>query len=200
MEKRLAILLIDIQNDFCHDGVLPAKNTFSLIQPLNRLIFWALKRNYLCIYIRDWHPSNHCSFNTFGGTWPPHCIQGTHGANFTDGILVPDSSYIIDIEKKPDQSNFTYSAFENSSLKEDLHRLKINHLAVAGIATEYCVKATVLEGLKFGFSFTVFSDLVRPINMMPDDDLKALDEMKEAGAEIQISDEWIRSIELFSIS
>jgi nicotinamidase/pyrazinamidase len=194
MDKRVAIIIIDIQNDFCHNGVLPAKDTFTLIQPLNRIIVWALKKNYICIYTRDWHPWNHCSFTTFGGTWPPHCIQGSYGARFTDGILVPYSSIIIDIEKEPGQTNMTYSAFENSSLRDELNRLGISHLAATGIATEYCVKATVLEGIQFGFSFTVLTDLVRPINIKPGDDQQALEEMKAAGAEITTSEEWMKFI------
>ncbi|MHC1706971.1 MAG: isochorismatase family protein [Bacteroidales bacterium] len=191
--KRVAILIIDVQNDFCQEGILPAKDTITLIKPLNKLIFWALNRDHICIYTRDWHPSNHCSFKPYGGTWPPHCIQGSYGAKFTDGMLVPYSSIIIDIEKEAGQSNVTYSAFENSSLKDELLRLKIDHLAAVGIATEYCVKATVLEGMEFGFSFTVLSDLVRPINVNPDDDLRALEEMKAAGAKINNSEEWMKS-------
>lgn len=198
MDKNTAILIIDVQNDFCQGGILPAQNTASLITPLNRLIFWALKRNIVCIYARDWHPYNHCSFLAYGGNWPPHCIQGSYGAKFTDGILVPHSSVIIDIEKETEQSNVTYSAFENSDLKEVLQHLGIEHLVTTGIATEYCVKATVLEGIDFGYTFTVLTDLVRPINVKPGDDTTAIEEMKAAGVEITDSVKWMHSCDKIS--
>lgn len=179
-----ALLIIDVQNDFLEGAVLAARNTKTLIEPLNQFITAAMDSGYHFFFTRDWHPSNHCSFNSQGGPWPPHCIQGTFGAKFADGLIIPASSQMIDIETDPVRANMTYSAFENTSLLEDLKSKHITEVIATGIATEYCVASTVIDALRYGFPVTVIRDLVRPINLNPGDDNKALLDMSIAGAHV----------------
>jgi len=186
-----ALFVVDLQKDFCDGGVLPAKNTLSLIAPLNEAIEFCVRRAIICVFTRDWHPPNHCSFRSQGGPWPIHCVQGTIGAEFAHDLHFPPASLVIDIEKDQDVKNMSYSAFENTHLETELRRLCVNSLAVCGIATDYCVKATVLDALRCGFQVAVLSDLIRPINVNANDDIVALGEMKTGGAEIMTASTWM---------
>ncbi len=177
-----ALVVIEVQNDFCESGTLPAKNTNSLIEPLNKVINWAISNKYHCIYTRDWHPEDHYSFVAQGGVWHPHCVQNSYGADFTKGLLVPKSAIIIDIEKDSLLVNMRCSAFKNTDLKHILEKLEIKKLIVTGIATDYAVKSTVLDALQLGYDVTVLIDLIRPIDINPEDSAKAIKKMEAAGA------------------
>jgi len=188
-----ALVIIDVQKDFCEGGVLPALNTFSLIEPLNDAINWSVKHDILCVFTRDWHPKDHASFIENGGTWKPHCIQGSEGAEFAEGLFIPFNSLIIDIETDSNKLNTGYSAFENTNLESELRRMGITEIAAAGIATDYCVRATVLDALKYGFKCSVLTDLVRAIDIMEIDSIEAFGEMQSEGAELMTSQEWMKT-------
>jgi nicotinamidase-related amidase len=190
-----ALIVVDVQRDFCAGGVLPAKDTSRLISPLNIVIASCIQSGVLCVFTRDWHPADHCSFQAQGGSWPPHCIQGTPGAEFAIGLQFPDSGLVIDIEKDSNTRNMGYSAFENTNLEAELHNRHIQEIAACGIATEYCVKATVLSALRSGFRVSVLTDLVRPINISPNDSSRALADMVASGAMLLSSNEWLRHLE-----
>jgi len=187
-----ALIVVDVQRDFCEGGVLAARNTSSLISPLNAVITWSIQHGILCMFTRDWHPANHCSFQSQGGPWPSHCVQGTPGAEFAGGLQLPKSALVIDIEKDSDKANMSYSAFENTNLKAELRNRRITEVAVCGIATDYCVKATVLDALRCGFRTSVLTDLVRPIDVHAGDSASALAEMKSAGATLLTCQEWMK--------
>jgi nicotinamidase/pyrazinamidase len=186
-----ALVIIDVQKDFCEGGILPASDTFSLIEPLNDTINWCVNNKILCVFTRDWHPVNHASFIEFGGTWKPHCVQGSEGAEFAEGLFIPGHSLIIDIETDSNKLNTTYSAFENTNLESELHRLRITEIAAAGIATDYCIRATVLDALNYGIKCTVLTDLIRAIDIMEIDSIEALGEMESEGAILMTSQEWM---------
>jgi len=188
-----ALIVVDVQRDFCEGGVLPAKQTRSLIPPLNAVIDRCVQNEVACVFTRDWHPANHCSFQSQGGPWPPHCVQGTRGAEFAVGLQLPDSRLVIDIEKDSNTRNMGYSAFENTNLEAELCNRRITELAVCGIATDYCVKATVLDAIRCGFQVAVLTDLVRPIDLQPGDSARALAEMKSEGAKLLTSQEWMNA-------
>ena len=188
-----ALVVIDVQNDFCLGGVLPARDTSSLIQPLNDVVSWSIIHHIVCAFTRDWHPPDHCSFRSQGGPWPPHCIQGTRGAEFAEGLIVPSSSLVIDLEKDSGKANMSYSAFENTNLEQDLHRLQVTRIAATGIATDYCVRATVLDALRCGFKVEVLTDLIRPIDVNDGDAARALKEMTGTGASLSTSAQWMNS-------
>lgn len=190
----IALLVIEVQKDFCDGGVLPAKNTASLIPPLNELIHWSVSRHIPCIYTRDWHQADHCSFINQGGPWHPHCVQNTPGSEFADGLVIVDAAVIIDIEKESLQNNMTCSAFENTNLYQTLKDQKITDLIVTGIATDYSVKTTVIDALRFGFDVVVITDLVRPIDNKPNDSNSALEEMESAGAVLLATKDWYANL------
>jgi nicotinamidase/pyrazinamidase len=189
------LIVVDVQRDFCDGGVLPAKDTSSLISPLNIVIELCIRNEVLCVFTRDWHPPDHCSFHSQGGPWPPHCIQGTPGAEFAAGLQFPDSGLVIDIEKDSNTRNMGYSAFENTNLETELQNRQIQEVAVCGIATDYCVKATVLSALQSGFQVSVLTDILRPIDISPNDSSKALAEMVASGATLLDSNEWMKNLE-----
>lgn len=184
---KTALIVIDVQRDFCEGGVLSALDTNTLIGPLNGLIEFCNSKNIPLFFTRDWHPVNHKSFKQYGGLWPVHCVQGSWGAGFPTNLLMPEGSVIIDKETLPDQ--VSYSDFRATGLQEKLKNLKIDEIAVCGIATEYCVKAGTIDGLKLGFGVIVLTDLIRPIDTNAGD--AALKEMKDAGAILKESRNWM---------
>jgi len=194
MAMKKALIVVDVQRDFCDGGVLPAKDTSNLISPLNAVIASCIRNGVLSVFTRDWHPPDHCSFHFQGGPWPPHCIQGTLGAEFAAGLQFPDSGLVIDIEKDSNTRNMGYSAFENTNLEAELRNGNIQEVAVCGIATDYCVRATVLDALRSGFKVSVLTDLVRPINISPNDPSVALAEMVASGATLLDSTEWMKNL------
>lgn len=184
-----ALIIIDVQHDFCEGGVLAARDTNSLIPPLNRFVELCRANWIPLFFTRDWHPANHESFKQYGGPWPVHCVQGSWGAAFQDELVVPEGSTIIDKETLPHQ--VSYSDFQSTGLQEKLTALQIEEIAVCGIATEYCVKAGTLDGLKLGLRVVVLTDLIRPIEAKVGDAACALKEMDDAGAVFMRSEDWI---------
>lgn len=185
-----ALIVVDIQNDFCAGGVLPARDTDSLIPELNAFIDQC---KLIChmYFTRDWHPINHQSFIQFGGPWPSHCVKDTWGSEFVSSLEIPPGGYVIDKGTSPDSDG--YSDFEETCLDRILRKLRVRRIGVCGIATEYCVLANVRDGLKFGFEVSVLTDLIRPIERESGDAAASLSEMKGLGARVVTSDVWRRS-------
>lgn len=199
-----ALLLVDIQNDFCQGGSLAVRDSDAVIRTANRMIARCQQQNIPVIASQDWHPAEHLSFAVNSGTvigecgelnglpqvwWPVHCVQNTPGADFHPDLNKQAISHII--YKGENQATDSYSAFydndhrEPTALLQLLAELKITHLAVLGIATDYCVKFTVLDALAEGFAVTVIIDGCRGVNLQPDDSLTAFAEMENAGARLQ---------------
>jgi nicotinamidase/pyrazinamidase len=138
------------------------------------------------IFTRDWHPSDHSSFKSQGGSWPPHCIQNTEGAKFHSDLLVPPDGEIV---SKADKQDEAYSFFKGTDLAQKLHQRGIRRLLVGGLATDYCVRETVLDGLKHGFEVYHLDDASRGVNVNPGDSERALSEMVDRGAKrIRLND------------
>ncbi|EMD0828327.1 bifunctional nicotinamidase/pyrazinamidase [Morganella morganii] len=199
-----ALLLVDIQNDFCQGGSLAVRDSDAVIRTANRMIARCQQQNIPVIASQDWHPAEHLSFAVNSGTvigecgelnglpqvwWPVHCVQNTPGADFHPDLNKQAITHII--YKGENQATDSYSAFydndhrEPTTLLKLLAELQITHLAVLGIATDYCVKFTVLDALAEGFSVTVITDGCRGVNLKPDDSLTAFAEMENAGARLQ---------------
>lgn len=182
IQKHDALIIVDVQNDFCPGGALAVNEGDQVVPVLNRLI----QEFPLVIATQDWHPKNHLSFKERGGPWPPHCVQKTFGAELHGGLL---SNGIHELFKKGANSEKdAYSGFEGSnavgdSLDSNLKRLGVTRLFIAGLATDYCVRATVLDALRFGYKVYVIADAVRAVNVEPGDGDKALKEMASQGAE-----------------
>lgn len=184
-----ALIVTDLQNDFCEGGSLEVDGSRNIAEPVNTLI----ELFDLVVACQDWHPVDHISFTTRGGPWPPHCIQNTWGADITNDI---DQSSIAKVFKKADQPDAeAYSAFDGTGMADFLRQQGVVHIYVAGLTTDYCVRTTVLDGIREGFEVTVARDAIRAVNVRPNDGAEAIAEMEDAGAQLSTSEEIIRSLE-----
>ena len=182
-----ALLLVDPQNDFCPGGSLPVPDGDAVMPVLNA---WAAAAEAAGIPIfvsRDWHPPRTTHFKEFGGVWPPHCIQGTRGAEFHPDLRLPPSATIV--SKGMGETEDAYSAFQarddqGRPLATLLRERGVRHLYVMGLATDYCVKASALGGLEDGFRVSVVADGMRAVNLQPTDGEQAVEAMRAAGATI----------------
>jgi nicotinamidase/pyrazinamidase len=189
-DRRAALLIVDVQRDFCPGGALPVPHGDAVVAVLNRCIADA-ERHQVPIYAsRDWHPAVTNHFKAYGGEWPPHCVQGSPGAQFHPGLRIPPTTTVITKGDEPDTAG--YSAFEGHtpsgrSLADDLRARGIERLYIGGLATDYCVRASVLAARREGFDVSVLRDGVAAIDLEPGDATRAFDEMQEAGAELTTS-------------
>ena len=180
--KKKALIVVDVQNDFCPGGSLAVAQGDEVVAPLNKLIKEFLDRGEPVYKTRDWHPAQTKHFAVYGGTWPIHCVQDTAGAEFHADLL--DDPRITVISKGIDESADGYSGFDGTNLGELLRDEGVKEVWVGGLATDYCVKETVLDAVRQGFEVKALADAMRPVNLKPDDGAKAVEEMREAGAEI----------------
>ncbi len=186
MEKKAALIIVDVQNDFCPGGSLAVAEGDKVVAVLNRHIEKFFSAGLPIFATRDWHPARTKHFNTDGGSWPPHCVQGTEGGKFHPALALPNSSVVV--SKGMSFEADSYSGFEatdaaGAGLAERLRGIGVERIFVGGLATDYCVKFTVLDGLKEGFKVTLLEDAVRGVNLRPDDSDRAIDEMVRAGAD-----------------
>ncbi len=181
VSKTDALIIVDVQNDFCPGGAMPVPEGDQVIPVLNDYIKIFKKANAAVFATRDWHPSNHVSFKAQGGPWPPHCVQNTEGAKFHPNLKLPINAAII--SKAMDPLRETYSGFDNTELADTLKNRGATRVFVGGLATDYCVKNTVLDARKLGFETVLLLDATRGINVKLDDVRNAIAEMAENGAE-----------------
>ena len=187
-----ALVVVDIQRDFCPGGALPVADGDKIIPAVNRLVRAFEKASLPIFFTRDWHPKNHMSFKANGGPWPPHCVQNTPGASFHPSLDVPTGAEVID--KGTLQADAGYSGFEGTDLANRLHHLHVKQIYVAGLATDYCVKNTVVDGAAKGFDTYVVSDCVKGVNVKPTDSATALRAMLSGGAREVTSDRLLKSL------
>lgn len=180
-EKKRALIVVDVQNDFCPGGTLAVEHGDEVVAPLNKLIESFLERGEPVFKSRDWHPPQTKHFSDYGGTWPVHCVQNTRGAEFHPNLL--DDKHIRVISKGLGDED-SYSAFDGTDLALQLERLGVKEVWVGGLATDYCVKNTVLDALKHGFRVKALKDAMRAVELKPGDGDQAIAEMEAAGAEI----------------
>lgn len=187
MSAKRALILVDVQNDFLPGGSLAVPDGDRIIPVLNRYIE-LFHRAGLPIYAtRDWHPERTRHFQAYGGLWPPHCVQGTRGAEFHPDLKLTPETIII--SKGMDPNEDSYSGFQGRTadgvaFAEELKRRGIEHLYIGGVATDYCVRHTVLDARRLGFHVTVLEDAIRGVDLTPGDSERALREMVEAGASL----------------
>ena len=176
-----ALLLIDVQNDFCPGGALAVADGDAVVPILNAWIAAARRGGAQVFASRDWHPADHMSFAEQGGLWPPHCVKGTPGAAFHGDLELPGDTVVI---SKADQPEYeTYSAFDGGELGEKMRTAGVQRLWVGGLATDYCVKASVLDATQIaGLEVHVIAAAIRAVDVAPGDGEAALEAMREAGA------------------
>ena len=196
-----ALLMVDIQNDFCAGGALAVPDGDSTVEVANMLISFCKAKGDVVVASQDWHPSNHGSFASIQRTepysqgkleglrqtwWPDHCVQNSEGAQLhpllntheIDAVFQKGENPLID----------SYSGFfdnghrQKTELDSWLFRNEIRQLVVMGLATDYCVKFTVLDALTLGYDVIVITDGCRGVNLHPQDSLKAFQTMSAAGA------------------
>ncbi len=180
-----ALLLVDVQNDFCPGGALPVPEGDRVVPVLNEYAERFARMDAPVFASRDWHPVVTKHFKAQGGPWPPHCVADSTGAAFHPELKLPAQASIL--TKGTDPTDDGYSAFEaaderGKALSERLKEKRIGRLYVGGLATEYCVRASVLDGLGQGLDVVVLLDAVRGIDVQAGDVARALDEMLRAGA------------------
>ncbi len=187
-DRRSALLIVDVQNDFCPGGALPVPHGDRVVPVLNRYVGDAVEHGMPVYASRDWHPAVTRHFKEYGGEWPPHCVQNTEGGRFHADLQLPDSAIVVSKGQDPDKPG--YSALEGSTvdgktLLADLRARQVDHLYVGGLATDYCVKQSVLDALAAGLKVTVLRDAIAGIDAQPGDADRAIARMLEAGAEIE---------------
>jgi len=174
-----ALVIVDFQNDFTPpEGALAVPEGDAIAERLNEL---GRSGDFdLVVATRDWHPPNHGSFAERGGPWPVHCVRDTPGAQLHPAL----DARLIDatVDKGQDPETEGYSGFEGTRLEDLLREHGIDHVTIAGLATDYCVKNTALDALRAGFQVTVETNAVRGVDVQPGDSERALDELREAGA------------------
>jgi len=184
---KTALLVVDVQNDFCPGGALAVAGGDEIIPVINRL----LPQFAVVVYTRDWHPENHMSFadppQFMDKSWPPHCVAGAWGAEFHPPLEVRPDGIIVDKGTKVDIE--AYSGFQDTGLAEKLRGCKVGTVYITGLATDYCVKATALDAVKEGFQVLVVDEACRGVGSPPGSVEKAFKEMKEAGVKVVTEDE-----------
>ena len=171
--------MVDVQNDFCPNGALAVPQGDEVVGPLNKIIDEFLERGAPVYKTRDWHPPTTKHFEAYGGKWPVHCVQNTKGAEFHPALRDDPR---INVVSKGLGDKDSYSAFDETDLASQLHKQDVEEVVVGGLATDYCVKNTVLDALKNGFKVKALKDAMRAVD--PGHSERALGEMRAAGAEI----------------
>lgn len=187
IDKKSVLIVVDVQRDFCPEGALPVPSGDEVIPILNRYMEKFEKVGAPIYATRDWHPPNHTSFKAQGGIWPPHCVQNTKGAEFHPDLVLPKRTEIISKATNPERE--AYSGFDGTRLGEDLKRRGIKKVFVGGLATDYCVKSTVLDALKLGFETVLLEDAIRGVDVRAGDSERAIRKMVEKGAKKAVSSE-----------
>jgi nicotinamidase/pyrazinamidase len=185
-----ALLIVDVQNDFCPGGALEVPNGDRVVPVLNAWIDGAQAGGIPIYASRDWHPANHISFAERGGPWPPHCIQNTQGAAFHPDLHLPQEAAVISKGTDPDRDQ--YSAFDATGLGKTMREEGIHRVWVGGLAQDVCVRATVLDGAEAGFEIHLIAPATRPVDVNPGDGARAIEAMRAAGAVIEEDPEPVR--------
>lgn len=180
IDEKDAIIVVDVQRDFCSGGLLEVSGGDQVVPVLNSYIKIFEMSGARIYATRDWHPSNHASFKDYGGIWPSHCIKGSDGAKFHPDLKLPEDAKKISSATAPAKE--AYSGFDGTELEEELKKKDVERVFVGGLATEYYVKHTVLDAIRLGFETILLVDAIRGMNIKAKDDEEAVEEMVKKGA------------------
>jgi nicotinamidase/pyrazinamidase len=173
-----ALLVIDVQNDFCPGGALAVSDGDAVVEPINQL---AASLPFV-VATRDWHPADHGSFAENGGVWPVHCIQDSVGAALHSDVDLGQVDVTVDKGQARDLEG--YSGFEGTDLETLLRERDVDTVHVAGLALDYCVKATALDAKRAGFDVIVHRNATRAVDVEPGDGDRAVEELRAAGVKV----------------
>jgi len=180
-----ALVVVDVQNDFCPGGSLAVPDGDSVVPVLNRYAERFDAQGAAVFASRDWHPPRTKHFAAYGGIWPPHCVQGTAGAAPHPALVLPARTQVVSKGMDPEEdaySCFQARAEQGGDFASLLAAREIQRLFVGGLATDYCVKATALDALRGGLTVVVLQDAVRAVDVTPGDGARALADLAAAGA------------------
>jgi nicotinamidase/pyrazinamidase len=180
LQKGDALLVVDVQKDFCPGGRLPVAEGDLVVPVLNRWLEAARRQDIPVYASRDWHPRRHPSFREEGGLWPPHCLQDSDGAAFHPDLNLPTEVILVTKGVRFDQDQ--NSAFEQTGLGDQMRRDGIRRLWIGGLAEDVCILATVLDALQEGFQVRLLAGATRPVTA--EGGRQALEKMQRAGAQI----------------
>jgi nicotinamidase/pyrazinamidase len=191
-DRSIALLVVDVQNDFADpEGSLSVRGGEEILPQVNREIREALAAGATVVFTQDWHPEHTPHFRTDGGIWPVHCVRDTWGADLHPSLHVPADAPVV---RKGVDGRDGYSGFgvrdprtgevEATQLESLLRERGTERVLVAGLATDYCVKETALDARRLGFETVVLLDAVRAVDLQPGDGARAIEQMREAGAEV----------------
>ncbi len=175
-----ALLIVDMQNDFLPGGSLGVPEGDRVVDPINSLIEMYASRGLPVYASRDWHPTDHCSFAEQGGPWPPHCVADTAGAAFSEALRLPPDATVI--SKAVTSHEDAYSAFNGTGLARSMLADGVNRVTVCGLATDYCVLNTVLDGIEAGFEILLALEGTRAVEVTAGDGDRAIARMLSRGA------------------
>ena len=174
----VGLIVVDVQSDFTAGGALAVAGGDRVIDRINDLVD---RGGFdLVVATRDWHPSDHGSFEPQGGRWPVHCVAGTQGAELDPRLERASIDAVIDKGQRPDSEG--YSGFQDTELGSLLRDERVDAVTVVGLATDYCVKHTALDALREGLAVTVDASATAGVDVDPGDVERALDELRRAGA------------------
>lgn len=180
-KKSDALLIVDVQNDFCPGGALPIEQGGAVVPILNEWIDAAVKTGIPIYASRDWHPAAHLSFTPEGGIWPPHCVQDTEGAAFHPDLSLSAGTVLVTKGARFDKDQ--YSAFDETGLATELKKRDVCRIWIGGLALDVCVRATALDARKAGFEVHLIRAATRPVT--PEGGADALKELKRAGVIVE---------------
>lgn len=190
-DSTTALIIVDVQNDFADpNGGLSVPDGEAVVPVINREIAAATAAGAPVICSQDWHPTRTPHFQTDGGPWPVHCMAGSWGAALHPALEAPPSTPIHKgVADEDGFSAFSVRATDGESVATELEqRLRdagVERVVVVGLATDYCVKETVLDALRLGFATTVLRAAVRAVELAPGDGERALAAMEAAGARLE---------------
>ena len=173
-----ALIIVDVQNDFCPGGALAVAEGDDVVEPLHRLA----EQADVVVATRDWHPEDHHSFQAQGGVWPVHCVQGTEGAELHPKLDRERIHHVVDAGRVSGMEGF--DKFEDTGLEQYLRERDVDRVHVGGLALDYCVKHTALGAKARGFDTVVHLGATRAVNVQPGDDDLAIRELRAAGVEV----------------
>ncbi|MBF0384992.1 MAG: nicotinamidase [Candidatus Omnitrophica bacterium] len=185
MKKDKALIIIDVQKDFCTGGALPVPNGERIIPVLNKYISLFKKNRFPIVASRDWHPEDSKHFKSNGGVWPKHCVVKSDGAKFHPKLCLPASAKIVSKGTIPSEDG--YSAFDardnnKKKLSRIIKSIGVKEIFIGGLATDYCVKASALSAIKENFKVYLLKDAVKGISSKASADAISL--MREKGIEL----------------
>ena len=185
MKPKKALLIVDVQNDFCPGGALGVPEGDKIVSVINKYIRTFTKKKLPIFATADWHPVRTKHFKDFGGVWPVHCIQNSRGAAFHPDLKLPKDAILLYKGMDPEEdcySSFSAQDLSGQPLSKLLKRMAIKEIYISGLATDYCVKFTAIDALKHGFKVKILMDAIKGVDLKPNDSREAIKKITKMGA------------------